>query len=114
MWSVGHGGEVRDDALGLMPNLTPDVVVSDIAMPDEDGLRIRPQFRALTRSKGGSVPVIALTAYGSDQERQRALRAGFDRHLSKLIDPAELVRAILASRLEKLSVSPQDRLTNRG
>jgi CheY-like chemotaxis protein len=96
-----------------MPNLTPDVVVSDIAMPDADGYEFVRKFRALTRSKGTTVPVIALTAYGSKEERQRALRAGFDRHLSKPIDPAELVRTIVASRLEKLSVSPKGRVTSR-
>lgn len=101
------------DALRLMPNLTPDVVVSDIAMPDADGYEFVRKFRALTRSKGATVPVIALTAYGSEEERRRALQAGFDHHLSKPIDPTELVRTIVASRLEKLSVSPKGRVTSR-
>jgi PAS domain S-box-containing protein len=86
------------DALKLMPNLPPDVIVSDIAMPDVDGYEFVRQFRALARGKGANVPVIALTAYGSVQDRDRALKAGFDRHLSKPIDPAELVRTIVKTR----------------
>jgi CheY-like chemotaxis protein len=92
-----------EDALKLLPNLVPDFVVSDIAMPDIDGYEFIRRFRALTRSKGAGVPVIALTAYGSLQDRDRALQAGFDHHLAKPIDPAELVRTIVKSRGEKLS-----------
>jgi CheY-like chemotaxis protein len=99
--SVTVASSVRD-ALGLMPNLAPDVVVSDVAMPGADGYEFVRKFRALTDSKGAKVPVIALTAFGSVQDRERALQAGFDQHLSKPIDPVELVRAIVASR------SPRD------
>jgi PAS domain S-box-containing protein len=91
------------DALSLLPNLSPDVVVSDIAMPDVDGYEFIRRFRALTGAKGANVPVIALTAYGSVQDRERALKAGFDRHVTKPIDPAELVRTIVKIRAEKLS-----------
>ena len=95
--SVTVASSVRD-ALNLMPNFPPDVIVSDIAMPDVDGYEFVRQFRALARGKGANVPVIALTAYGSVQDRDRALKAGFDRHLSKPIDPAELVRTIVKTR----------------
>jgi CheY-like chemotaxis protein len=87
----------------LLPNLTPDVVVSDIAMPDVDGYEFIRMFRAITGRKGAKVPVIALTAYGSGQDRDRALQSGFDRHLAKPLDPAELVRTIVESRARKLS-----------
>jgi len=93
------------DALGLLPNLTPDVVVSDLAMPGIDGYEFIRKFRALTHPKGANVPVIALTAFGSAQERDRALEAGFDRHLTKPIDPAELVRAIVRTRAQKLNLA---------
>jgi len=93
------------DALDLLPNLAPDVVVSDIAMPDVDGYEFIRRFRALSRPKGAKVPVIALTAYGSVQDRDRALEAGFDRHLAKPIDPVELVRTIVKSRAEKLGAA---------
>jgi PAS domain S-box-containing protein len=91
------------DAFNLLPNLAPDVVVSDIAMPDIDGYEFIRRFRGLMRAKGANVPVIALTAYGSVQDRDRVLKAGFDKHLAKPIDPAELVRTIVKTRVEKLS-----------
>jgi PAS domain S-box-containing protein len=91
------------DAFNLLPNLAPDVVVSDIAMPDVDGYEFIRRFRGLMRAKGANVPVIALTAYGSVQDRDRVLKAGFDKHLAKPIDPAELVRTIVKTRVEKLS-----------
>ena len=93
------------DALNLLPNLTPDVVVSDLALPEVDGYEFIRRFRNLTKPKGESVPAIALTAYGSQQDRDKALEAGFDRHLAKPIDPGELVRAIVKTREEKLGVA---------
>ena len=92
-----------DDALGLLPNLSPDLVVSDIAMPDADGYEFLRRFRNLTGSKGASVPVIALTAYGNEDDRERALKAGFYRHLAKPIDPAELVDTIVRTKSEKIT-----------
>ena len=61
-------------------------------------------FRELMSSQDPTIPVIALTAYGSIQDRDRALEAGFDRHLAKPIDPAELVRIIVKTRADKLNL----------
>jgi PAS domain S-box-containing protein len=102
------------DALGLMPNLAPDVVVSDVAMPGADGYEFVRKFRALTGSKGARVPVIALTAHGSVQDRERALEAGFDRHLAKPIDPVELVRAIVASQSPKDATAASEEASPAG
>jgi len=99
-----------EDALNLLPDLAPDVVVSDLAMPDSDGYEFIRRFRELTLTRRGSasVPVIALTAYGSTQDRDRALSAGFDRLLAKPFDPAELVHTIAKTRTEKVgSAEPQ-------
>lgn len=86
------------DALALLPNLSPDVVVSDIAMPGMDGYEFIQKLRELVRPRGGrQVPVIALTACASGQDRDLALQAGFDLYLTKPVDPAELVRAIAQS-----------------
>ena len=93
-----------EDALNLLPNLAPDVVVSDLAMPDLDGYEFIRRFRSLARPKAGKVPVIALTAYGNLRDRDRALEAGFDKYLSKPIDPADLVRTIVKTRAEKLGM----------
>ena len=62
------------DALGLMPNLAPDVIVSDIAMPDIDGYAFIKKIRALASPPEVNIPVIALTAYASVQDRRRAYR----------------------------------------
>jgi len=83
-----------EDALALLPNLSPDVVVSDIAMPDLDGYEFIRRLRRLVARRTSALPVIALTAYASAQDRERALEAGFDGYLTKPVDPAELVRAI--------------------
>jgi|GEM_PF-865572 len=68
----------------------PHVVLCDIEMPGEDGYAFVRRVRGLTRAAGGFVPVVALTAYGGMQERIRALDAGFDMHVPKPVDPAEL------------------------
>jgi PAS domain S-box-containing protein len=83
------------EALAVLPNLSPDVVVSDIAMPGMDGYEFIQKLRELLRPRNGrEVPVIALTACASGQDRDLALQAGFDRHITKPVDPVELVRAI--------------------
>jgi PAS domain S-box-containing protein len=91
--SVTMAASVQD-ALALLPNLSPDVVVSDIAMPGIDGYQFIRQLRELVRPRQAELPVIALTAYAGVQDRERAMAAGFDRHLTKPVDPAELVRTI--------------------
>jgi CheY-like chemotaxis protein len=83
-----------EHALALLPNLSPDVVVSDIAMPDVDGYEFIRRLRRLVARRTAALPVIALTAYASAQDRERVLEAGFDGYLTKPVDPAELVRAI--------------------
>jgi PAS domain S-box-containing protein len=95
--SVTPAASVQE-ALAVLPNLSPDVVVSDIAMPDMDGYEFIHQLRELVRPRNGrDVPVIALTACASGQDRDLALQAGFDRHITKPVDPAELVRVIAQS-----------------
>ncbi len=98
--TVANSGE---DALNLLPNLAPDVVVSDIAMPGLDGYEFIRRFRALMSREGATVHAIALTAFSNAQERERALEAGFNQQLAKPIDPTELVRAIAESRTGKLA-----------
>ena len=72
----------------------PDLLISDIAMPEEDGLSLIRRIRSHHDPALISLPAIALTAFGRDQERQNILDAGFDIHLSKPIDPGDLVWAI--------------------
>jgi CheY-like chemotaxis protein len=73
----------------------PDLLLSDIGMPDTNGYLLLQQVRALPPEQGGLVPAIALTAYAGEIDYQQALAAGFQRHLSKPLDPQKLVQAIL-------------------
>lgn len=72
----------------------PDVLVSDIGMPEEDGYSLLIRLRSLKTRRGGKLRAIALTAYARNEDRDRALKAGFDRHLAKL--PDVLVEAIVS------------------
>jgi signal transduction histidine kinase len=74
----------------------PLVLLSDIAMPDEDGLALIRRVRASDASRGVRTPAAALSAYARPEERSRALAAGFDLHLAKPIDEDTLVRAVLS------------------
>ena len=72
----------------------PDVLVSDIAMPDEDGYSLVRRLRLLPPEEGGRVPAIALSAYAREEDRLRALAAGFQQHLAKPLDPADLIAVV--------------------
>lgn len=78
-------------AISLAP---PDLVVSDISMPDEDGFQFIRKLRALAVDRGGSVPAIALTALARPEDRDHALAAGFQAHLSKPLTPAALIQTV--------------------
>jgi PAS domain S-box-containing protein len=83
-----------DEALGLAEAERPDVLVSDIGMPDADGFELLRRVRALGSDRGGKVPAIALTAFARSEDRTRALRAGFLVHVSKPVDPSELIATV--------------------
>src|SRR5207253_683424 len=74
------------------------VLVSDIEMPGQDGYSLIRKVRALGPERGGKTPAVALTAFGRPQDRIRSLTAGFNIHVSKPVDPAELI-AIVASMI---------------
>jgi CheY-like chemotaxis protein len=74
----------------------PDVLISDIGMPGEDGYSLLKRVRALPVDQGGHVPAIALTAYARAEDRVKALLAGFQLHLAKPVDPAELLATLTA------------------
>jgi PAS domain S-box-containing protein len=84
------------EALRVIQEQKPDVLVSDIAMPGEDGYTLIRRLRQLDPDHGGRIPAIALTAYARDEDRDRALAAGFQAHLTKPVEPAELT-AVVAS-----------------
>ena len=83
-----------DEALSALQRDRPDVLLSDIAMPDQDGYTLIRKVRALDGARGGAVPAAALTAYATAEDRLRALRAGYQDHLPKPVDPAVLVHTV--------------------
>ena len=85
-----------DDALRLMDADPPQVLVTDLGMPRVDGFQLIDRIRAHHNPLVRRVPAAALTAYARSEDRVRALRAGFQIHLAKPIDPAELVTAVAA------------------
>lgn len=84
-------------ALEILMKQHPDVVVCDIAMPEEDGYTLMRKVRSLKPDQGGRTPAIALTAYGDSEDRVRALEAGFQTHVPKPVDPTELVEIVAKS-----------------
>ena len=79
------------EALELLGREGADVLVSDVGMPVEDGYSLVGRIRA---QAAGLIPAVALTAYASEEDRLRALAAGFDAHVAKPVEPAELVAVI--------------------
>jgi PAS domain S-box-containing protein len=82
-------------ALLTLEQFRPDILVSDIGMPEEDGYSLIRQVRTLLPEKGGQLPAIALTAYARDEDRYSAINAGFHQHLAKPVDITELVKMII-------------------
>ena len=78
-------------AMAIVQDDRPDVVVSDIGMPEQDGYTFLANVRKLPIEKGGRVPAIALTAFARSEDRTRALMAGYQVHLSKPVEPQELI-----------------------
>ena len=84
------------EALEALQRSKPDVLVSDIGMPGEDGYTLMRKVRALEAEQGGQIPAVALTAYAREEERRSALAAGFQQHMPKPVNVVELA-AIVAN-----------------
>ncbi|HZI17362.1 MAG TPA: ATP-binding protein [Pyrinomonadaceae bacterium] len=91
------------EALETLARLNPDVLISDLGMPGDDGYSLIAKVRALPAERGGRIPAAALTAYVRAEDRMKVLRAGFQLHVPKPIEPAELVTVVmnLAGRLNE-------------
>jgi PAS domain S-box-containing protein len=92
--SVSSGREALELLSAEKQSEAFDVLISDIGMPDEDGYALMRKVRALPPNKGGTIPAIALTAYGNLEHRLRALAAGFQTYAVKPVEPDELVFGI--------------------
>jgi PAS domain S-box-containing protein len=84
------------EAMPLVMSEKPDMIVSDIGMPGEDGYEFIRRVRSLRPEEGGRTPAAALTAFARAEDRTRALRAGYQSHIAKPVEPAELT-AVVAS-----------------
>lgn len=96
---TSYGAEVlaaacASEAIAAFKQFNPDVLVSDLGMPGEDGYTLIRMVRMLESKQGRNIPAIALTGYARDSDRDKALAAGFGLHMSKPIDTEELVAAI--------------------
>jgi CheY-like chemotaxis protein len=99
------GAEVRTavsakDALAACDEWRPDILISDIGLPGEDGYTLMRKLRSRESERGGHIPAIALTAYGRREDRLRAFSVGYEYHVHKPVEPAELLLAVasLANR----------------
>jgi len=95
----GYGAQVllastADEALEIATRSKPDVLISDIGMPDVDGFELIRRVRELPAESGGGVPAIALTAYARAEDRLRVLRSGYQMHVPKPVEMAELLTVI--------------------
>jgi signal transduction histidine kinase/CheY-like chemotaxis protein len=83
------------EATALLETERPDVVVADIALPEEDGYRFVERLRARPATAGGAIPALALTAYAGRRDRSQALASGYQEHLAKPVEHRALVSALL-------------------
>ncbi|MDB5173208.1 MAG: sensor hybrid histidine kinase [Phycisphaerales bacterium] len=90
------------EALKAIATHPPDVLISDIGMPSEDGYALIRQVRRLLPTHGGNTPALALTAYARSEDRKRAIYAGFQMHIAKPVEPSELITMVasLAGRAD--------------
>jgi CheY-like chemotaxis protein len=96
---VNRGADVElassvSEAVTKFTSHPPDVLVSDIGMPGQDGYELIRQIRSLPRESGGTTPAAALTAFARFEDRRRAMLAGFQSHIAKPVEPSELVAVI--------------------
>ncbi|HYQ17997.1 MAG TPA: response regulator, partial [Polyangiaceae bacterium] len=94
------GAQVRSaasvaEAMTALASEVPDVLISDIGMPREDGYELIRRVRLLPAEAGGNVPSLAVSAYATDEHRRKVLKTGYQRHLEKPVAPTELVNEVV-------------------
>jgi CheY-like chemotaxis protein len=103
---AAHGAQVvtagsAAEALAQLPDAEADLLISDIGLPEVDGYELLQLIRQTDAGSGGGIPAIALTAYARSEDRARAFRAGYQAHVAKPVEPADLIAAI--ARVVQLS-----------
>jgi predicted PurR-regulated permease PerM/CheY-like chemotaxis protein len=110
-----HGASVVSaasalEALELLEQNRPDVVLSDLAMPEQDGFDLIRAIRALPADRGGNIGAAALSGYSTEEDRTRTIAAGFQEHLPKPVDPERLVLTVRSLAKEHDRADLRDRL----
>jgi signal transduction histidine kinase len=82
------------EALDAFRKMRPDVIISDIGMPERDGYELIRDIREMEKQLGGTTPAVALTAFARSADRTRAMLAGYQMHLAKPVEPAELIATV--------------------
>jgi CheY-like chemotaxis protein len=90
-----HQADAPAAALAILSEHAPDVIVSDIGMPGEDGYSLIRQVRSLDQDEKRTIPAIAVTGFTRNRDRLQAFESGFNMHMSKPLDPAKLLEAVL-------------------
>jgi CheY-like chemotaxis protein len=85
---------VAREALQMLASAPADILISDIGLPDMDGFEMMERIRQQDAANGGGIPAVALTAFARSEDRTRALRAGYQAHLTKPVDSNELVATV--------------------
>jgi signal transduction histidine kinase/DNA-binding response OmpR family regulator len=106
--------ESASEALQAFKEWKPDVIVSDIGMPIEDGYSLIKRLRKLKSKRARHIPAVALTAYATSEDRARALSAGFQMHLAKPIEPKALVKSIAAAAGRETDMSKRESARDNG
>jgi CheY-like chemotaxis protein len=97
---LGHRGAMvtcaasAAEAITAFQTQTPDVLISDIGMPDEDGYELIRKIREIERTRGTHIQAVALTAFARSEDRTRAMLAGYQAHIAKPVEPAELIATV--------------------
>lgn len=91
--AIALGVSCAANALEVIKQFKPDILISDIAMPQADGYTLLNRVREMKQV--GQIPAIALTAFAKEEDIKNSLYTGFGRHLTKPVEPTELVKAIL-------------------
>lgn len=94
-----YGAEVTTarsapEALQLLTSAVPDILIGDIGLPEMDGYQLIERIRRKSVAEGGTIPAVALTAFARSEDRTRALRAGYQAHVAKPVESAELVATV--------------------
>jgi CheY-like chemotaxis protein len=83
------------EVLKILATNQPDILLCDIGMPDMDGYMLMREIRAMPAEQGGQIPAIALTAYAGESNQKLALKAGFQWHLAKPVEPMDVISVII-------------------